>query len=342
MLKIAVGVLLSLMSSLTIAQADTYMLNDEQGCYVKEYVNKKFIDVPYEQFQNRKLRVTPHKKNESFMLFKADNRFYTTLKRCLKDANIEAIDEQDFSGVAESEAAVKQPEISNNKNDMRKKVTSEEDKKFYVELDIGSFSIADKNPAYPDYKKLEDYTLNGQPVLVKKIHKTDYDSKTMISIGGGRKVSNTSYAGFKFKYYQGRKEDIVDITAGGVPERLTAKLKDQFLSFLVGGRMIFLENSQLRPYVGLYAGPSIITVKNEDDKYQSLSVSAQLELGVEYFIRKNLSLAATYSYEYLGQRKFKELDKNKNGTEFETGESFKSKMDYSNSAFLVGAKFYFN
>lgn len=346
MLKVISLLVFAFTPFLAVAQTGQYVLNDGEGCYVKEYVNKKFLDVPYDQFKDHQIQAKPHSQNKTFMIFKVNNRFYATLARCLTDTRIADIDEMDLNSLNDSGEPESQPKK------VKKKESKDDDRKFYVELGVGSFSIADKNPVYPNYKELENgYTLGGQPITVNKIHKTDYDSKFLISLGAGRKITETIYGGLKLKYYQGEKKDKIDITSGGYSGTGTARFKDQLISFLVGGKKIFLEKSQIRPFIGLYAGPSFITTKPKDDdddsEYDSLSISAQLDLGLEYFIKKNLSFTMTYSYEYLGKRKFKEVDRNKkkpqfNPEGFDLGGSFTSEQDYSNSSIIVGVKYYFD
>lgn len=333
------------------ANPDYYMLNNNKGCYVKEYVNKKFLDVPLKKFSSYRIKAVPHKKNKNYMFFKSENRVYVTLKRCLNDINIATMDEDDFASlksddILDSDREENYEHINRKAHQYQMDNLRFSDNKWYLELDFGKFSIGDKNQVYPDYAGQSGTDQSGDTLTLGNAHKSKYKAGNTISLGGGYRYSDNAFVAFKFKRYSGSKKEEVEAvaTVSGVDYDLILpfEFKDTFTSFLIGNKFVFLPNSHLRPIVGLYLGISLIesTWKDFDDetiKIRSTGITAQLDLGLEYFITNHVALGTTFSYEYLGQRKFRSVDSDDNIT----NNGFTSKMSYSNYSLLAGLKVYF-
>lgn len=333
------------------AKPDYYLLNNNEGCYVKEYVNKKFLDVPKKKFLKYRINAVPHKKNKNYMFFKSENRTYVTLKRCLNDISIETMDEDDFASLKSED--VLDSDREENYDHINRKVHKYQmenlrfsENNWYVELDFGKFSIGDKNQVYPKYTGYTETDTNGDTVTLGEVKKSKYKAGNSISLAGGYRYSDSAFVAFKFKRYSGKKEENVDFTGTlsgvNVQGTLPFEFKDTFTSFLVGNKFVFFPDSHLRPIIGFYAGLSLIDsewsyLDQEKVKIRSTGITAQLDLGLEYFFTNHVAIGTTFSYEYLGQRKFRSVD----GDNEITDKGFTSKMSYSNYSLLAGLKVYF-
>jgi hypothetical protein len=334
-------ILLLFVASFPSMATDYYVLNDKDGCYVKEYVSRKFKDVDYDKFKRQRLFARPHKRNKKYMVFKSNDKIYITRSRCLEDVNAGFYDPDELIDSAREE----------DYRDINRKVQKHQlenlgfvDNKWFLELDFGMSSFNDNSQIYPDYTDFSgvivDELGNTYTVNNGKAKNSKYKGGSLISFSGGYRYSDTSFFTLKFKHSTGKKTDKIDAEFSGDTYETALEYEDTLSTILIGNKFIFLPNSRLRPTLGLYAGISIIDSEMgsiDKIKFRSTGLAAQVDLGLEYFFTNHFALGISVAYEYLGSRTFRVVDSQDETNDY----GFKSEMSYSNISALAGLKVYF-
>lgn len=324
-------------SIMSVNADEFFILNKKEGCYVKSYINKEFYDVPYKKFKGVKLLAGKHKKHPNFMLFKIDEQLYVTKSKCLDKVEYSEESDDILDSTPEEDIS-RYNKVPSYRLENLKSV----DNKWMIELSGGKTFFASKESILSGYNEFDGtydgdvYTFSGT------VEKTKYTGGSLIDVTIGYRYFETGYLSLKFKKYSGKKTETVSGTLNGSPGYYDFDFKESFTSILFGNKFIFFPTSSFRPSIGLYAGISTIESKNEffdplGLKFRSTGLSAQIDIGIEYFINHNFSLGINYGLEYLGTRTFKVVDDNDEVTT--TG--YKTKMDYTNTFASGGIRIYF-
>jgi hypothetical protein len=340
-LSMKITLILSLLlASLSTFASDYYTLRkNKKNCFVKAYKNKEFEDVPYKRFESLKILARPHKKDPTYMVFKVDNQIYITKYKCLEEYDI--VDEADLP-----DSKPEENHIATNSRVIRTDLGGLKfsEKKYFISLDYGIVSVGDKSPVL-DYEKIY-FTESGENISVSNLETTNYKSSGLLSLAFGWRANENRFYSFKYKRFSGQKDDEVNFTSepgpGGI---INLNSKDEFQSYLFGGKYIFMPTSKIKPYLSGHIGLSHISSVHtsvqsveRERTFSSSGLAAELETGFEVMLNDYLGFGLRLGYEILGTRTFilketEDDDENRKG--------FKSLMDYSNLYTTFGLITYF-
>jgi hypothetical protein len=338
-------ILALLVSSLSTFANDYYTLRkNKKNCFVKAYKNKEFEDVPYKRFESLKILARPHKKDPTYMVFKVDNQIYITKYKCLEEYDI--VDEADLP-----DSKPEENHIATNSRVIRTDLSGLKfsEKKYFISLDYGMVSVGDKSPVMDYQDELEGSVLVEDESSVFDIGKTpgsNYRASNMIGLSGGWRASENRFYSFKLKRFSGSKTDNIPLSLSNVDQGVfRIDYKDNFYSFLIGNKLIFLPNSKIKPFLSIHLGLSLIestfrtisAINNSELNFRSSKFSIEAETGVEILLSDNFGLSMRLGYDYLGKRTFViEGDQDE-----DVPRGFKSLMDYSNLYTTFGLITYF-
>lgn len=323
-LLIALGATLSI----NALAEDSYYLHELSRCEVSVFENKQLKVVDGKMFAKRVLEVRKLTKNPDHVVFKVNNQMYVTRESCVMST-----DQSKITNNLQGNEYVKRPSELSAKEKFNLN-------KYFAEIDFGSVSVLDDGPVISDYNEVFPSSSSTNPTSWGKAEDSSYNPGKLISVGFGVRTSPTSFLAFKFRSFDGRKSDALDLVDvnTSLSQRGTWVYADEFKNFYIGYKFIFLDYSAWKPTFAAYIGGSYISSTmsdgNESHEMTSLGLSAMVEIGIEYHLNAHWGVGTNLGYEYLGKRSMKFSDES-------TGNDFKSNLDYSNQYLSVGLKYYF-
>lgn len=233
-------------------------------------------------------------------------------------------------------------------------VSSDFDKnKYFIEINGGSTNVSGTGAVFQNYEILNGtYSIDGVSgdITFGVAESGKYKAKSSISISGGMRASDSIFYSLKLRRFEGSKKEPVPVTVdiGGSIEQgiQNFEFKDTFTDVMIGAKYLFFKNSNFKPYVAALVGVSSIKSNLSDEdkmifdnvELSSSGIVASAEAGFEYFFTSKVAVGPSAGYQYLGKREFKV--KGKDGQL--SSDTFKTKMDYSNTYLSLGVKVYFN
>lgn len=310
-----------------VSATESYFLNNLESCRVLSYDNGSLKPASSEQFKDLVINVKGLPRNPSLVAFKYNEQIYVTKETCVVSAHPEKI----------------KNELTGKEIKKRPNFITEQDKfnsyKFFIELDTGVVSVADKSSVVSDYNEAMPSS-STNPTTWGQASDSEYKSGLLFSAGFGFRTNKNTFLAFKFRMINGQKTDELTLTDvnTGISQSGSWTYEDSFKNFYGGYKFIFLDYSAWKPVIAGYLGVSQMTSTMSDGeesyKLTSIGPAALLEIGIEYHVNSHLGIGGMLGYEYLGNR-------NQKFAEESGGVNFKTNMSYNNQYLSLGVKYYF-
>lgn len=291
------------------------------------YDNGSLKPASSEQFIDVVINVKALPRNPSLVAFKFNEQIYVTKDNCVASAHLEKV----------------KNELTGKEIKRRPNFITEQDKfnsyKYFIELDTGVVSVADKSSVVADYNQAKPSS-TANPTSWGVAADSEYKAGLLFSAGFGFRTNKNTFLAFKFRMINGQKTDALSLTDvnTGISQAGSWTYEDSFKNFYAGYKFIFLDYSAWKPVVAGYLGVSQMTSTMSDGeesyKLSSIGPAGLIEIGVEYHVNSHLGLGANLGFEYLGNR-------NQKFAEESDGVNFKTNMSYNNQYLSLGVKYYF-